>query len=253
MPTPEVNIPSKPILYFRSILYWISMALASVVFGGITVFLFPLHVDKRFRFAKNFSIFGLWWINKVCKLSYEIEGLENMPQGGAVVLCKHQSTWETMMLQIVLPSVRWVLKKELLKIPFFGWGLALMNPIAIDRSSGRKAVAQLVGQGREMLKDGYWVVVFPEGTRTLPGVKKRYKPGGARLAVDTNFPVVPIAHNAGEYWPRHSLIKWPGRIKVSVGPVIDPKGKTVDQVTKEAETWIENKMKEISEPSRWNR
>lgn len=157
------------------------------------------------------------------------------------------------MLQIDLPPVRWVLKKELLKIPFFGWGLALMEPIAIDRSSGRKAVTQLVEQGRAMLKNGYWVVVFPEGTRAKPGEVKRYKAGGARLAVETGFPVVPVAHNAGEFWPRHSFIKWPGRIKVCIGPVINPDGKTADEVNKEAETWIENKMKEISDPSRWHR
>ena len=111
----------------------------------------------------------------------------------------------------------------------------------------------MVEQGREMLKEGYWVVVFPEGTRARPGEQKKYKAGGARLAVEAGYPVVPVAHNAGEFWPRHSFIKWPGCIKVSIGPVINPEGKTVDQVNAETETWIENKMKEISEPSRWNR
>lgn len=253
MSTPEISIPSKPVLYIRSAIYWLSMFFASIIIGGLTVFTFPLHVDKRFRFAQNFARFGLWLIEKVCKLSYEIEGLENIPKGGAIVLCKHQSTWETLMLQIDLPPVRWVLKKELLKIPFFGWGLALMEPIAIDRSSGRKAIAQMVEQGKEMLKGGYWVVVFPEGTRSKPGEQKKYKAGGARLAVETGYPVVPVAHNAGEYWPRHSFIKWPGRIKVSIGPVINPEGKTVAQVNTESEQWIENKMQEISQPAHWNR
>ena len=253
MPMSEERIPSKPVLYIRSAIYWLSMFFASIVIGGLTVFTFPLHVDKRFRFAQNFARFGLWLIERVCKLSYKIEGLDNLPQGGAVVLCKHQSTWETLMLQIDLPPVRWVLKKELLRIPFFGWGLALMEPIAIDRSSGRKAVSQMVEQGRELLRDGYWVVVFPEGTRAKPGEEKRYKAGGARLAAETGFPVVPIAHNAGEFWPRHSFIKWPGCIKVSIGPVIDPKGKTADDVNAESQQWIENKMKEISDPARWDR
>lgn len=250
---PEEKIPSMPVLYIRSAIYWLSMFFASIVISTATLLVFPLHVDKRFRVAQNFARFGLWLIERVCKLSYEIEGMENIPQGGAVVLCKHQSTWETLMLQIDLPQIRWVLKKELLRIPFFGWGLALMEPIAIDRSSGRKAIAQMVEQGREMLKDGYWVVVFPEGTRARPGEQKKYKSGGARLAVEAGYPVVPVAHNAGEFWPRHSFIKWPGRIKVSIGPVINPEGKTADQVNTEAETWIENKMKEISDPSRWNR
>ncbi|MCW8923362.1 MAG: 1-acyl-sn-glycerol-3-phosphate acyltransferase [Gammaproteobacteria bacterium] len=249
----EPKIPSKPVLYIRSAIYWLSMFFASIVISSLTVLTFPLHVDKRFRVAQNFARFGLWLIKRVCKLTYEIEGMENIPEGGAVVLCKHQSTWETLMLQIDLPQIRWVLKKELLRIPFFGWGLALMEPIAIDRSSGRKAITQMIEQGREMLNDGYWVVVFPEGTRTRPGEARRYKAGGARLAVETGFPVVPVAHNAGEYWPRHSFIKWPGRIKVCIGPVIDPSGKTTDQVNTEAEAWIEGKMKEISDPSHWHR
>ena len=253
MRMPEVKIPSKPVLYIRSAIYWLSMFFASIVISTLTVFTFPLHVDKRFRVAQNFARFGLWLIKRVCNLSYKIEGMENIPQGGAVVLCKHQSTWETLMLQIDLPQIRWVLKKELLRIPFFGWGLALMDPIAIDRSSGGKAIAQMVEQGNEMLKEGYWVVVFPEGTRARPGETKRYKPGGARLAVETGYPVVPVAHNAGEFWPRHSFIKWPGCISVSIGPVINPEGKTMDEVNAEAEAWIENKMKEISDPSRWNR
>ena len=243
-------MPAMPMLYIRSAIYWLSMFFASIVISTLTILVFPLHVDKRFRVAQNFARFGLWLIEKTCGLSYEIEGMENIPEGGAVVLCKHQSTWETLMLQIDLPQIRWVLKKELLRI---GWGLALMEPIAIDRSSGRRAVAQMVEQGREMLNEGYWVVVFPEGTRARPGERKKYKAGGARLAVEAGYPVVPVAHNAGEFWPRHSFIKWPGCIKVSIGPVINPDGKTVDQVNADAETWIENKMKEISEPSRWNR
>ncbi|MDT8451253.1 MAG: lysophospholipid acyltransferase family protein [Gammaproteobacteria bacterium] len=249
----EVEIPSRTVLYLRSAVYWLGMVLSAGVIGLLTVLTFPLHVDRRFRFAQSFARFNLWLIEKVCKLSYEVEGLDEIPQSGAVVLCKHQSTWETLMLQIDLPSVRWVLKKELLMFPFFGWGLALMKPIAIDRSSGRRAVTQMIEQGREMLKDGYWVVVFPEGTRAKPGEQKRYKAGGAMLAVETGFPVVPIAHNAGEYWPRHSFIKWPGRIKVCVGPVIDPRGKTADEVNAESSQWIENKMQEISDPVRWNR
>lgn len=249
----EVKIPSKPVLYIRSAIYWLSMFFASIIISSFTLLVFPLHVDKRFRVAQNFARFGLWWIERICNLSYEIEGMENIPEGGAVVLCKHQSTWETLMLQIDLPQIRWVLKKELLRIPFFGWGLALMEPIAIDRSSGRQAIAQMIEQGREMLKEGYWVVVFPEGTRARPGEQKKYKAGGARLAVEAGYPVVPVAHNAGEFWPRHSFIKWPGRIKVCIGPVITPEGKTADEVNAEAEAWIEGKMKEISDPSRWGR
>lgn len=249
----EERIPSKLTLYIRSSIYWLGMVLSGGIIGFTTVFTWPLHVDKRFRYAQLFARFNLWLLKNVCRLHYEVEGLRDFPGEGAVVLCKHQSTWETLMLQIELPPMRWVLKRELLRIPFFGWGLAAMGPIAIDRSAGSKAVAQLVEQGRKLLDDKYWVVVFPEGTRAKPGSENRYKLGGSILAVESGHPVVPIAHNAGEFWPRHSFIKWPGCIKVCIGPVIETKGKTAAEVNAEAHDWIEGKMKEISDPSRWNR
>jgi len=240
-------------LYIRSGIYWALMVLTGTVIGFLTVFTFPLPVDKRFRFARSWAVLNLWSLKHICKLSYTVEGKGNMPDEGVVVLCKHQSTWDTMVLQIILPSVRWVLKRELLRVPFFGWGLAMMNPIAIDRSAGHRAVAQLVEQGGPMLDDGYWVVVFPEGTRTHPGQKRRYRQGGSILAVETGHPVVPIAHNAGEFWPRHSFLKWPGNITLRIGPVIDTRGKTAEQVTTMAHDWIEEQMQEISDPSRWDR
>jgi 1-acyl-sn-glycerol-3-phosphate acyltransferase len=157
------------------------------------------------------------------------------------------------MLQMELPSVRWVLKRELLPIPFFGWGLAMLKPIAIDRKAGRRAVMQLVEQGRKILDAGYWVIIFPEGTRMRPGERGRYKIGGAVLATESGHPVVPVAHNAGEFWPRHSFIKWPGTVSVCFGPPIATEGKTAEQVTAEVEEWIEGKMQEISDPARWKR
>ena len=249
----EKRIPSKPVLYIRSSIYWLGMVLSGAIIGFTTVFTWPLHIDKRFRYAQSFARFNLWLLKNVCQLDYEVEGLANLPREGVVVLCKHQSTWETLMLQIDLPPIRWVLKRELLRIPFFGWGLAAIGPIAIDRASGRKAVAQLVEQGKKLLDENYWVVVFPEGTRARPGSENKYKLGGSILAVESGHPVIPIAHNAGEFWPRHSFLKWPGRIKVCIGPVIETKGKTATDVNAEAHDWIEGKMKEISDPSRWNR
>lgn len=249
----EQRIPPKPILYIRSSIYWLGFVLSTIIIGFTAVFTWPLHVDKRFRYGQLFPRFNLWMLRHVCKLSYEVERLGDFPEEGAVVLCKHQSTWETLMLQIELPPMRWVLKRELLKIPFFGWGLALQHPIAIDRSSGRKAVTQLIEQGRKLLDNKYWVVVFPEGTRAKPGSENKYKLGGSILAVETGHPVVPIAHNAGEYWPRRSFIKWPGCIRVCIGPTIETKGKKAVEVNAEAHDWIEGKMKEISDPSRWNR
>jgi len=245
--------PAKTSLYIRSSIYWLLMVLSGAVIGFLTVFMYPFPVDTRFRFARSWAVLNLWLLRHICKLTYTVDGLENITNQGVVVLCKHQSTWDTMILQVILPPVRWVLKRELLRVPFFGWGLAMMKPIAIDRSAGRKAVAQLVEQGRPMLDEGYWVIVFPEGTRTRPGEKKRYKQGGSILAVETGHPVVPIAHNAGEFWPRHSFLKWPGTISLRIGPVIDTRDKTAEQVTELAHDWIEGQMQEISDPSRWNR
>ena len=240
-------------LYLRSGTYWLLMVVSGTVIGLATVFTFPLPVDRRFIFARSWALLNLWLLRHICRLSYTVEGRENIPDCGVVALCKHQSTWETIALQIILPSVRWVLKRELLRVPFFGWGLAMLQPIAIDRSAGHKAVAQLVEQGGPMLDDGYWVVVFPEGTRTHPGKKRRYKLGGAILAVETGHPVVPIAHNAGEFWPRHSFLKWPGNITLRIGPAIDTREKTAEQVNALAHDWIEIQMKEISDQSRWDR
>jgi len=245
--------PAKTSLYIRSSIYWLLMVLSGAVIGFLTVFMYPFPVDTRFRFARSWAVLNLWLLRHICKLTYTVDGLENITNQGVVVLCKHQSTWDTMILQVILPPVRWVLKRELLRVPFFGWGLAMMKPIAIDRSAGRKAVAQLVEQGRPMLDEGYWVIVFPEGTRTRPGEKKRYKQGGSILAVETGHPVVPIAHNAGEFWPRHSFLKWPGTISLRIGPAIDTRDKTAEQVTELAHDWIEGQMQEISDPSRWNR
>lgn len=250
---PLENKPSYVELYLRSGIYWLLMVLSGIVIGFLTVFTFPLPVDRRYRFARSWAVLNLWLLRHICKLSHTVEGRENIPEQGVVVLCKHQSTWETIALQLILPSVRWVLKRELLRVPFFGWGLAMMDPIAIDRAAGHKAVAQLIEQGRPMLAAGYWVVVFPEGTRTHPGKKKRYKMGGSVLAVETGHPVVPIAHNAGEFWPRHSFLKWPGTITLRIGPVIHTGDKTAEQVNAQAHDWIEGQMQEISDPSRWDR
>jgi len=149
--------------------------------------------------------------------------------------------------------VRWVFKRELVRIPIFGWALALTDPIAINRGAGREALKQLITEGTEKLNDGKWMILFPEGTRTAPGETHKYKIGGAMLAEKSNFPIIPIAHNAGEYWPKHSFIKWPGTINVVIGPAIEPNGRRASDINKEVFNWIEGAMNEISDPSRWQR
>jgi 1-acyl-sn-glycerol-3-phosphate acyltransferase len=179
-------------------------------------------------------------------LTHEIQGLEHIPDGAGIVFSKHQSTWETIALQQIFPLQVWVAKRELMWIPFFGWGLALMKCIAIKRGTGRAAIRQLVTQGKARLEQGIWIVIFPEGTRIPAGQKGQYRIGGAILAEHSGFPIVPVAHNGGEYWPRRSFIKRPGVIQVRIGAPITSNGKSAQQVLEEAADWIEARMDEIT-------
>ena len=188
----------------------------------------------------------IWILKVVCRIDYEVSGQENIPEQSAIIFSKHQSTWETVALQRLFPPQVWVIKKELLWVPFFGWALWMLESIAIDRSSGRKAINQIVEIGKQRLDKGRWIVIFPEGTRTAPGTRKRYGVGGSILAEKSGYPVVPVAHNAGEHWGRRSFLKKPGTIKVVIGPVIESKGKTAIEINQQAETWIESTMQTIS-------
>jgi 1-acyl-sn-glycerol-3-phosphate acyltransferase len=181
----------------------------------------------------------LWLLRVICGIRMEVRGAENIPKEPCVVMCKHQSAWETFALQLVFPDQVWVLKRELLWLPFFGWGLALTSPIAIDRSDGKGAVKQLLRQGKERLDMGFCVVIFPEGTRMPYGQRGKYKIGGALLSASTGVPVVPIAHNAGKLWGRNSFLKHPGVITMSIGQAIDPAGLKAEEINRRAEEWIE--------------
>ena len=184
----------------------------------------------------------LWWLRLTCDIKYRVIGAENIPQQPCVVMCKHQSAWETLALQEILPPQVWVMKKELLLVPFFGWGLAMSSPIAINRAAGRDALIQLVDQGQDRLNQGFFVVVFPEGTRIAPGQRSKYHIGGAWLANHTKSLVLPIAHNAGEFWGKNSFRKRPGTITLSIGQPISSKGMKTDALNKQVEEWIEGEM-----------
>jgi len=195
-----------------------------------------------------------WGVENILGIRPKVIGLENMPQEPCVILAKHQSAWETMALQDYVPNGAYcvfVLKKELLRVPLVGWGLAAMKMISIDRAAGKDALDQVVTQGRERLQQGFYVILFPEGTRVAPGHKKRYKPGGAYLATHVGCKVVPIAHNAGELWPRQAFLKTPGIVTVSIGPAFDATGMTELEVNRRAEEWIEDEMHRLS-PHRYS-
>jgi len=222
-----------------SLLFAAGQAAATVAFALAGLLTAPLSWRWRYAFITRWSRLNLWWLRRSCGLAWRVEGLERLPPGPAVVLSKHQSAFETLLFQLILPPQTWVLKRELLWIPFFGWGLALLEPIAIDRKAGREAVRRLLAAGRRRLAQGRWVIVFPEGTRVPPGQRRRYGLGGALLAEHARVPVVPVAHNAGEYWPRRGLVKREGVIRVAVGPVIEARGRRAPEILAEAEAWIE--------------
>ncbi len=223
------------------------MVLYTVPYGVLLVALrFMLPPFARYRVVQGWTVVAMWLIKYVLGIDYRVIGAENIPSQPSVVLCKHLSAWETIALQRVFPPLIFVLKKELLRLPFFGWGLGAVPMIGIDRSGGKSALEQIVEQGRERLAMGFWVVVFPEGTRVALGTTRRYKIGGAYLASHVGALVVPVAHNAGEYWPRNAFLKYPGTITVSIGPAINASGLSPDEVNARVAEWIEGEIRKIS-------
>ena len=235
----------------RALLFYMGMAISTLIFVPLSIILYPFSFRFRFFVVSRWAVFNLFWLKICCGLDHVIEGLENIPEeGAAIIMCKHQSAWETLVLQFVFPAQVWILKRELLWIPIYGWGLAAMEPIAIDRGSASKALRQIVDQGCKRLAAGLWVVIFPEGTRTRAGEKHKYQPGGGMLASKSGYPVVPIAHNSGYFWPRNSVRKWPGTINMVIGPPIETKGKSAKQITSETEEWIESTVDRLPAPDR---
>jgi 1-acyl-sn-glycerol-3-phosphate acyltransferase len=233
-------------MLLRNLLFFIIFLVSIVIWGVLVVLAIPLPYRWRWAIVNVWVRLVLISLRLTCGIRHEVRGLERLLNETSIIMSKHQSTWETIGFQAIFPPHVWVLKQELLKIPFFGWGLKSLNPIAIDRDAGRKAVVQVVRQGKERLDAGRWVVVFPEGTRTAPGTQGSYKLGGAVLAVKSGYPVVPVAHNAGEYWPKHWLYKSPGVITVSIGPAIDPEGLDAEELMQKVEDWVEAEMRVIS-------
>lgn len=229
-------------IYIRSFLYMLGMWLFTPIFTTLILFVLPLPRRTRYILITGWARSMLWWLKVTCGLHYRVLGRENIPEQPCVILCKHQSAWETLALQQIFPPQVWVLKRELLFIPFFGWGLAMASPIAINRAAGREALKQLVAKGKERLKQGFFVVIFPEGTRVAPGTAGKYHIGGAWLAAQTKTPVVPVAHNAGEYWSKNSFLKRPGTITLSIGKPIDANGLKADELNQRVEAWIEKEM-----------
>ncbi|AKU23931.1 1-acyl-sn-glycerol-3-phosphate acyltransferase [Massilia sp. MB5] len=237
----------KAVLFLRSLLFMVLMGIATVIWSAVCMLVAPLPYNKRYYVTSRWNVFIVWCAKTICGIEYEFKGYENFPDSPAIILSKHQSAWETIFLLANLPRpLVFVFKKEILYIPFFGWGIALLRMIPIDRKQGKNAFKSVVAHGKRRLKDGQWIIMFPEGTRIPVGKAGKYKSGGTRLAIETGVPVVPIALNSGECWPKNSFIKYPGKITVSVGKPIASDGHTPDSLMEQVEQWIESEMRVIS-------
>jgi 1-acyl-sn-glycerol-3-phosphate acyltransferase len=235
----------------RSLLFLLWQSVTVIPFAILSLLILPLPLHLRFRVIVWWPRLIVWGAKTICGIRWRMEGTANLPDGPCILLSKHQSAWETLFIVSHMPrEVCFVYKRSLHWVPFFGWGLASLRMIHIDRNQGRNAFDSVVSQGSQRLAEGRWIIMFPEGTRVPVGERKPYKQGGSRLAVRLEVPVVPIAHNAGECWPRNSFVKKPGLITVSIGPTLSSSGHTSDSLMSEVERWIENEMRRLS-PARY--
>jgi 1-acyl-sn-glycerol-3-phosphate acyltransferase len=234
------------LIWLRSLLFTMFLFLSTPVFALAVVLLGPFGHRVCYPAAVGWAVANLWVLDKLCGLRFEVEGAENIPPEPCVLYWKHESVFETMAGALIFPPQTWVIKRELMWLPFFGWGMAFMRPIAINRSAGRSAVKQVMTQGQERLAEGLNVVIYPEGTRVLPGHARRFGISGAALARAAGRPLIPVAHNAGDFWPRRSFLKRPGTIRVVIGAPIDTTGLSNEEITARGRDWIANTIERIS-------
>lgn len=238
--------------FLRSLLFSVITVVTVIPMAFFCLLVAPLPRQTRFRLTVKWPGFMLHVLRVLCGVKWEVRGRENIPEGPAILLAKHQSTWETFFIVSQMRrEVCFVFKRELLWLPFFGWGIGLLDMIHIDRRKGREAFETVVEQGKRKLAEGRLIIMFPEGTRIPPGKQGRYRSGGTRLAVRTGVPVVPIAHDAGEVWPKRRFIKKPGTVTVSIGPAIPSDGRDPEELMLDVEAWIETEMRRLA-PHRYD-
>ncbi len=201
------------------------MMVSACVFGFVMALCFWLPYRSQFAMARGWARGVFWALERLCGLAYVVEGRERIPPGNHIVMSNHTSAWETVAQFLIFPPQVWVLKRELLWIPFVGWGLKLLRPIAINRGEGHRAVNQVIEQGQARLRDGLWVIIFPEGTRVVEGQTRKFGVSGALLSIASGKSLVPLSHDAGKFWPRRGILKKPGTIRVVIGEAIDPAGR----------------------------
>lgn len=228
--------------FLRSLAFALALVVITPPYSLLALATFPLPRLVRFRVITGWNRIVVWLARTVLGIRYRVTGVERLPDGPAIILSKHQSAWETIAFPVIFPPHVLVLKRELLWIPFFGWGLALTSPIAINRSRGTAALKRMVEMGKQRLGQGFWITIFPEGTRTRPGERRPYHVGGAWLAVQCAAPVVPVAHNAGLLWGKNAFVKRPGTVTVEIGAPIESAGADPHALNAAVEQWIEARM-----------
>ena len=233
-------------LLLRSLFFTAFMMVSALAFGGFMTLCFWSPYRTQFAIARSWARLQFWLLNKVCGLNFTVEGRERIPAGNHIVMSNHTSAWETIAQFLIFPPQVWVLKRELLWIPLIGWGLKLLRPISINRGAGHRAVNQVIEQGKERLADGLWIIIFPEGTRVVAGETRKYGVSGALLATETGKFVVPLSHNASDFWVRRGIIKRPGTIRVVIGEPIDANGKDPRELNDEVRQSIEAGLAQIS-------
>jgi 1-acyl-sn-glycerol-3-phosphate acyltransferase len=234
---------------FRSLLFTVYMMASACLFGGVMALGFWLPYRAQFAIARTWARILMWMLARLCGLTFTVEGRERIPPGNHIVMSNHTSAWETVAQFLIFPPQVWVLKRELLWIPFVGWGLKLLRPIAINRGEGHRAVNQVIEQGKARLADGLWIIIFPEGTRVVAGDTRKFGVSGALLAIAAGKCVVPLSHNAGQFWARRGFVKKPGTIRVIIGEPIASAGKKPRELNEEVKSAIEAGLARIAAPA----
>lgn len=241
---------SRLLALARSVLFALAAALITPPYALLALAIFFLPPMTRYRIVSTWSVAIVWLARLICGVRWRVSGLDHLPDRASIILSKHQSAWETLAFQAIFPPQVWVLKRSLLWVPFVGWGIAMLSPIAIERSQRIRALKQTLEQGRDRLAQGFWVVIFPEGSRVDPGVRGSWQIGGPWLASHAGAPVVPVAVNSGELWPRNGFIKYPGTIDVMILEPIDPAGMKAETLGRLVEQRVEDAMLQLNGKAR---
>ena len=237
---------SQANLFIRSLLFAIYSLSSIFLYSFVCVCSLPLPLHYRHGLIRIYLRLYIYVLKVLCRIDYKVTGLEHLPKHGVgIIMSKHQSTWETFFLPLIFHDPAVIVKRELTWIPFFGWGLLVSDPIIINRSDRSNAMQQIIEKGKKCLQAGRYVLIFPEGTRVPARTTGKYRLGGARLAAATAYPIIPVAHNAGEFWPKRKFIKTPGTVQMVIGPLIESKGRTPEEILQLTQNWIEGTMRSI--------